>query len=97
MRCDPAAGPTARLTARNAQRNPNAALVTDDVLPPWRPRCLPGRPLLGQLTDGLIIAAGHGREGLTAGPWSGLAVAQLALGQQPVTDLAPFDPSRFRA
>lgn len=23
---------------RNVQRNPNAALVIDDVLPPWRPR-----------------------------------------------------------
>lgn len=23
---------------RNAQRNPHAALVVDDVLPPWRPR-----------------------------------------------------------
>ena len=22
---------------RNAQRNPNVALVVDDVLPPWRP------------------------------------------------------------
>jgi glycine/D-amino acid oxidase-like deaminating enzyme len=34
---------------------------------------------------------------LTAGPWSGLAVALLALGEPPVTDLAPFDPSRFQA
>jgi pyridoxamine 5'-phosphate oxidase family protein len=25
---------------RNAQRNPNVALVVDDVLPPWRPRCV---------------------------------------------------------
>jgi pyridoxamine 5'-phosphate oxidase family protein len=24
---------------RNAQHNPNTALVVDDVLPPWRPRC----------------------------------------------------------
>jgi pyridoxamine 5'-phosphate oxidase family protein len=24
---------------RNAQHNPHAALVVDDVLPPWRPRC----------------------------------------------------------
>ena len=24
----------------NARRNPNVALVVDDVLPPWRPRCV---------------------------------------------------------
>ena len=24
----------------NVQRNPNVALVIDDVLPPWRPRCV---------------------------------------------------------
>ena len=47
------------------------------------------------VADGLIVAAGHGPEGLTAGPWSGLAVAQLAVGQPTVTDLTPFDPSRF--
>ena len=25
---------------RNAQHNPNVALVVDDLLPPWRPRCV---------------------------------------------------------
>jgi pyridoxamine 5'-phosphate oxidase family protein len=25
---------------RNVQGNPNVALVIDDVLPPWRPRCV---------------------------------------------------------
>jgi pyridoxamine 5'-phosphate oxidase family protein len=25
---------------KNAQGNPNVALVIDDVLPPWRPRCV---------------------------------------------------------
>jgi D-amino-acid dehydrogenase len=63
----------------------------------FRPVTSDGRPLLGPLADGLIIATGHGPEGLTAGPWSGLAVALLALGQPPVTDLTPFDPSRSHA
>jgi D-amino-acid dehydrogenase len=63
----------------------------------FRPVTSDGRPLLGPLADGLIIATGHGPEGLTAGPWSGLAVASLALGQPPVTDLTPFDPSRPHA
>jgi pyridoxamine 5'-phosphate oxidase family protein len=25
---------------KNAESNPNVALVVDDVLPPWRPRCV---------------------------------------------------------
>ncbi len=25
---------------RNAQRNPHVCIVIDDVLPPWRPRCV---------------------------------------------------------
>jgi D-amino-acid dehydrogenase len=63
----------------------------------FRPVTSDGRPLLGVLADGLIVATGHGAEGLTAGPWSGLAVALLALGQPPATDLAPFSPYRFRS
>jgi D-amino-acid dehydrogenase len=62
----------------------------------FRPVTSDGRPVLGLLAEGLIVAAGHGAEGLTAGPWSGLAVALLALGQPPAADLAPFDPSRFQ-
>jgi D-amino-acid dehydrogenase len=60
----------------------------------FRPATSDGWPILGALADGLIVATGHGTEGLTAGPWSGLAVAQLALGQQPPTDLTPFSPYR---
>jgi D-amino-acid dehydrogenase len=63
----------------------------------FRPVTSDGRPMLGQVQDGLIVATGHGPEGLTAGPWSGLAIALLALGQPPVTDLAAFDPARFQA
>lgn len=63
----------------------------------FRPVTSDGRPVLGPVADGLIVATGHGPEGLTAGPWSGLAVARLALGQPPVTDLTPFDPYRFHS
>jgi D-amino-acid dehydrogenase len=61
----------------------------------FRPVTSDGRPLIGRLTEGLIVAAGNGPEGLTAGPWTGLAAAALALAQPQVTDLAPFDPGRF--
>jgi pyridoxamine 5'-phosphate oxidase family protein len=36
---------------RNAQRNPHVALVIDDVLPPWRPRCVMIRGTVEALAD----------------------------------------------
>lgn len=62
----------------------------------FRPATSDGWPLLGALADGLFVATGHGAEGLTAGPWSGLQVALLALGERPATDLTPFSPYRFQ-
>jgi pyridoxamine 5'-phosphate oxidase family protein len=46
----------------NVRRNPNAALVIDDVLPPWRPR--------GVLIRGTAeaLAEGTGPDGQPAGP-----------------------------
>lgn len=38
----------------NAQRNPKAALVIDDVLPPWRPRCV----MIRGTAEALAAAAG---------------------------------------
>jgi pyridoxamine 5'-phosphate oxidase family protein len=46
----------------NAQRNPNVALVIDDVLPPWRPRCV----LIRGMAEALADATGP--EGEPAGP-----------------------------
>jgi D-amino-acid dehydrogenase len=63
----------------------------------FRPKTADGSPLLGRLADGLIVTAGNGAEGLTAGPWTGKAAAALALGRPPATDLGPFDPARFPA
>jgi D-amino-acid dehydrogenase len=63
----------------------------------FRPVTGDGRPVVGRLAGGLLVAAGHGPEGLTAGPWTGLAVSALVLGEPPVTDLAPFSPARFRS
>lgn len=46
----------------NAQRNPNVALVIDDVLPPWRPRCVMIR---GRAET---LAEATGPDGRPAGP-----------------------------
>jgi pyridoxamine 5'-phosphate oxidase family protein len=35
----------------NAQHNPHVALVVDDVLPPWRPRCVMIRGMAEALTE----------------------------------------------
>jgi D-amino-acid dehydrogenase len=54
-------------------------------------------PILGRPagTSGLILATGHGMSGISHGPISGELVAQLASGETPEIDLAPFSPSRF--
>jgi D-amino-acid dehydrogenase len=54
-------------------------------------------PILGRPagTSGLILATGHGMSGISQGPISGELVAQLATGETPAVDLAPFSPDRF--
>jgi glycine oxidase len=52
-------------------------------------------PLLGAgRTDGVLIAAGGGRNGVLLGPWAGAAIADLAAGlARP--DIASLAPERF--
>jgi D-amino-acid dehydrogenase len=54
-------------------------------------------PMLGRPrgTSGLIVASGHGMHGIALGPITGELIAQLATGEQPSFDLAPFAPDRF--
>jgi D-amino-acid dehydrogenase len=67
------------------------------VLETWaglRP-CLPdGLPAIGRLGR-VIVATGHAMKGVSLAPITGRLVAQIAAGEQPEVDLAPFDPSRF--
>ena len=46
----------------NVQGNPNVALAIDDVLPPWRPRCVMIRGRAEALTDA------EGPDGQRSGP-----------------------------
>jgi D-amino-acid dehydrogenase len=61
-----------------------------------RPMTKDGLPLVGRPSrlNGLIIATGMGRYGLTIGPYSGRLAAQLATGQPTEIDLTPYKPDR---
>lgn len=68
---------------------------------PWLGRrpCLPDmRPIIGPAPrhDGLWFSFGHAHHGLTLGPVSGLLLAQMVAGEQPLADPTPFRADRFR-
>lgn len=54
------------------------------------------RPLLGAVPgfDGLLVGNGLGAGGLTMGPYAGRLLAQMARGERPEIDPAPYDPWR---
>ena len=63
-----------------------------------RPATPDGLPVLGAIPqiENAFVATGHGASGLQLGPYSGMLVADLALGKQPELDLAPFALTRFQ-
>jgi len=75
-----------------------AAATFGEVRVGLRPVSSDGDPVLGSLPglDNVLLATGHGAEGLLLGPYSGLVVARMALGEPPGADLGPYDPARFR-
>jgi D-amino-acid dehydrogenase len=74
-----------------------AAATLHEVRAGLRPASPDGLPLLG-LAPGrehVVIATGHGANGLQLGPYSGALAADLVRGQAPALDLAPYAPGRF--
>jgi len=74
------------------------ALGDAPVLATWsgvRPVSPDERPLIGWCCDGLLVATGHGSEGVILGAGSAEQVAALVLGEEPPFDPRPFDPQRF--
>jgi D-amino-acid dehydrogenase len=67
----------------------------------FRPMTEDGLPLLGRPSsgpvDGLVIATGLGRYGLTVGPYAGLLAAKLAIGETPDINVSWFAPDRYAA
>jgi glycine oxidase len=63
-------------------------------LRPWTPD---GLPILGKGSlDGLLLASGHYRNGILLAPITARLLAQVARGERPSVDLAPFGAGRFR-
>jgi D-amino-acid dehydrogenase len=63
-----------------------------------RPASPDGLPILGRVPqiENVFLAIGHGASGLQLGPYSGVLVADLALGKKPALDLTPFAVERFQ-
>jgi D-hydroxyproline dehydrogenase subunit beta len=53
------------------------------------------RPLVGTVRDGLVVATGHGSEGVILGAGTAQLAASIVGGGAPPFDPAPFDPFRF--
>jgi glycine/D-amino acid oxidase-like deaminating enzyme len=87
----------ARAIAREASRLV-PALADAPVVATWsgvRPVSPDERPLIGALAEGLVLATGHGSEGVILGGGTARLVRAMVAGEEPPFDPAPFDPDRF--
>jgi glycine/D-amino acid oxidase-like deaminating enzyme len=74
------------------------ALAEAEVRASWwgvRPLSPDDRPLIGRVRDGLIVATGHGSEGVILGGGTAELVAAIVGGADPPFDPEAFDPFRF--
>lgn len=62
----------------------------------WRPMTPDGRPFIGKAPahSNVFIAAGHNMIGMSTGPATGRLIAELATGEQPHINPAPFGLTR---
>jgi D-amino-acid dehydrogenase len=75
-----------------------AGATVHEVRVGLRPASPDRLPVLGPAPGfgNVLFATGHGPSGLQLGPWSGAAMADLALGRPVPLDLAPFAAGRFQ-
>jgi glycine oxidase len=74
------------------------ALAEALVISTWsgvRPVSPDERPLIGRLAEGLVVATGHGSEGVILGGGTALLVRAIATDEELPFDPTPFDPFRF--
>jgi D-amino-acid dehydrogenase len=74
-----------------------ASATLGEVRVGLRPTSIDDAPVLGRLPGvaNVLVATGHGANGLLLGPISGALVADVVLGKTPEVDLTPFSPARF--
>jgi sarcosine oxidase subunit beta len=60
-----------------------------------RPMTPDERPLIGRVRESLIVATGHGSEGVINGAGTAELVGAIVSGEAPPFDASPFDPLRF--
>jgi len=68
------------------------------VLGAWwgiRPATPDGRPFVGRMREGLVVATGHGSLGIILGAGTARLVSAMVLGHDEPFDAAPFAPRRF--
>ncbi len=74
------------------------ALAEADVLSAWwgiRPMTPDARPVVGGVRDGLIVATGHGSQGVILGGGTARLVAAMVTDEAAPFDPAPYSPARF--
>ena len=49
------------------------------------------------MSDGLVVATGHYRQGILLAPITAAAVGAIVSGDEPPAEVAPFGPGRFAA
>jgi glycine oxidase len=70
-------------------------LILDEVSVGLRPGSTDNGPIVGRAGDGLIVAAGHFRNGILLSAATADAVASLLAGEEPAAEWAPFTPERL--
>ena len=60
-----------------------------------RPMTPDERPVIGRVRDGLVVATGHGSEGVINGAGTAELVASIVFGERQPFDRSLFDPFRF--
>jgi glycine/D-amino acid oxidase-like deaminating enzyme len=85
-----------RLLQRAVRLVPSLARAR--VLSAWwglRPMTPDGRPVVGRLMEGLVVATGHGSLGVTLAGGTARLVGSLISGEDEPFEASPFDPFRF--
>jgi glycine oxidase len=72
-----------------------AAAPVESIWAGLRPGSPDGRPILGMVGEGPIVAAcGHYRNGILLAPWTGRVIADLIAGGTPLESAELFSPAR---